>query len=107
MRALGKLDDNLTPADFDASSSVDKATKQSEGRGLGKSSQATAQTLIQHGCRHGQREIEIHIQTHIAAQAVQMKERNLLSQGMLYVVSLGVGLQRLPSGQRFRQVVGE
>ena len=80
VRAFLKVHDDFMALDFDRSLCADKMTKQFQGRRLSKAFKTAAQTLVQHRRYDRQRQIKVYVQPYLAAQTVQMKKRDLLTQ---------------------------
>ena len=66
-----------------------------------------ASFAVQQVGQHRQRQVEVHVQTHVAAQAIQVEERDLFTQAVLDVIPAGVGLDDLAGRLPLRPVVGQ
>jgi hypothetical protein len=107
MGALAQPHHDFLRRDRDAARGIDELPEHLARAGLSEPFQTLGQTAIQQIRYNRQGEIEVHVQPHIAAQAIQMEERDLFSQPVLDVIPAGVGLDDLPSGLTLRAIVGQ
>ena len=67
----------------------------------------SARLAVQQVRQHRQGQVEVHVQPHVAAQAIEVEERDLFTKVVLDVISAGVGLDDFAGRLRLRQVVGQ
>ena len=78
-----------------------------DGPAWHKAFQPFGQPAVQKVREHRQGQVEVHVQTNVAAQAIEVKERDLLTKVVLHVIPAGVGLDDFASRLRLRQVIGQ
>ena len=63
------------------------------------------QAAVQQVGQHRQRQVEVHIQPDVAAQAIEVEERDLFTEAILDVIPLGISLDDLAGRLSLRAVI--
>src|SRR5271157_1326659 len=105
--AFAQADDDLFPCDLDESLRVDELPEQTGGARPDKALQPFAQSAVQEVRQYRQGQVEIYIQANIAAQAIEVKKRDLFTKVVLDVIPARVSLDDLPRRLWLGQVIGQ
>ena len=107
MGPFAQMDCDPFRPDLDDARCVDELPKQPGRARLGKAFHPFGQTAVQQVGQHRQRQVKVHVQTHVAAQAIEVEERDLCTEVILDVIPAGVGLDDFAGRLRLRVVIGQ
>src|SRR6516165_9823828 len=107
MGSLAQADDDQLFPDLDVAGRVDELAKQLGWARPAKAFQPLGQPAIEQVREHCQGQVEVYVQADVTAQAIEVKERDLLTKVVLYMIAACIGLNDIASGLPLRQVVGQ
>ena len=105
--SFAQANDDLFRRDLDVTRRVDELPKQLGRASPAESLQSFRQLAVQKVREHRQGQVKVHVQANVTAQAIEVKERDLLTKVVLHVIPAGVGLDDFASRLRLRPVVGQ